>query len=145
MGLTAGQGADLTIWALPWPAEQGHTIICILGHWFESGGQQGGGPHEMGADGAAAELGVPTVQWLGNGPTSRQFYPYNPLNQAGLGSVYTPAPIPALNPTQYRTDGQVRLAWSKWGENGHYAWLIANNIRGKAGSVNYCTDTGGKF
>jgi Transglycosylase SLT domain len=37
-GILPGVGQYVTMWDRPLPGDQGHVIINILGHWFESGG-----------------------------------------------------------------------------------------------------------
>jgi len=77
-GIVAGVGQQVTLWNRPQPGQQGHVIINILGQWFESGGQLGGGVTSMTAGQAAQELGVSDLSQLGPGPTPNGFSPLHP-------------------------------------------------------------------
>lgn len=76
--LQAGPGSQVTVWNRPLPGQQGHVIINILGHWFESGGQAGGGIVNMTASQVASELGVASLGQLGGGQTPNGFAPLHP-------------------------------------------------------------------
>lgn len=60
--LDQGQGTDVTVWDRPEAGEEGHVIIEILGHWFESGGSSefnpSGGVSNITASQAAGELAI---------------------------------------------------------------------------------------
>jgi hypothetical protein len=78
--LQKGQGGTtgITFWDKPLPGQSGHVIMDIGGQWFESGGMSGGGPHQMTAADAAAELGVSSVDNIQAGTTPRGFVAYTP-------------------------------------------------------------------
>lgn len=81
-GIAPGLGSQVTLWDRPLPGQLGHVIVDILGYWFESGGQLGGGPAPMDASAVQAELGIAnpaslaTTQVTGNG--------FSPLHPVGL-------------------------------------------------------------
>lgn len=76
--LQSGPGSQVTVWNRPLPGQQGHVIINILGHWFESGGGAGGGIINMTAGQVASELGVSNLAALGGGQTPNGFQPLHP-------------------------------------------------------------------
>jgi hypothetical protein len=80
--LQKGQGgaSGITFWDRPLPGQSGHVIMDIGGQWFESGGQDSGGPHQMTDTAVASELGVSSVKDLANigGATPRGFIAYTP-------------------------------------------------------------------
>ena len=55
-GVAPGAGQYITIWNRALPGDAGHVILDIMGSWFESGGQQSGGPHQMTAAAAQSEI-----------------------------------------------------------------------------------------
>ena len=58
--IAPGEGQYVTLWNRPLPGQEGHVIIEILNHWFESGGgtntSPGGGPTSITAAQAMQEL-----------------------------------------------------------------------------------------
>ena len=78
-GIASGPGQQVTLWNRPLPGQQGHVIIDILGNWFESGGQAGGGIISMTTAQVESELGVSSLSQLGSGATPNGFQPLHPV------------------------------------------------------------------
>lgn len=137
-GMRPGIGSQVTVWnnaTNAGPGGEGHVIINILGHWFESGGQVSPSKiRQMTTAEVQSELGVTSLTQLNSGRSPRDFVAFTPPiggNKVG-GSPVTSGAGAGTNLATVKSAAQAagipfNILWGVYGAESTFGTAYAND------------------